>query len=598
MKNPSTARRVAPGSVRSSPTSGHAAQFSLPAPLAATVAVIAAVLVYLPALRNGFIWDDPLVLEQLRAFRSFGDFLVMPPAIPRFYYRPLIFVSYLIDRALGGETPFWFHVSVIAFHALNCLLVFRLAERLFPGDRSTSTAAAVLFAVFPTHVESVAWIAGRSDVIVCTFLLLTVLLFMRREVAWTAWLGSMTFFLALLSKEMAVAGGLIVPLLDRLSTQRLYWQRYLSLFVACIVYFALRQYSGGALVGGGAMQTAPAQLTLDILGALGFYTIRSVAPVGLSAYIPTVPDATSFVVTGLLLPLATVALLYVAWRQQRWGLAYLMLWFLLMLAPSLTVIVRRSASAPVADRYLYVPSVASSMLAAWAIVHMARRWRLPTTVPLGVIAMLSIVLGIETATYARVWTDNFTFWSDVATKIPQSALAQRQLALGLLDRGQLDDAERTLQRVLTLPSDEEGRVMAYSNLGLIYRRQSRFADAVHAFESALQIAPHPALYHNLGMTLMAKAEQAQRQGTTATVAGDVQQARTAFEAALTLKDVPGGQTFLQQWDPAKTHSLLGQVLFSLGDRVAAREHLETALRLQPTGPIADATRRYLQQAHL
>ena len=100
--------------------------------------------------------------------------------------------------------------------------------------------------------------------------------------------------------------------------------------------------------------------------------------------------------------------------------------------------------------------------------------------------------------------------------------------------------------------------------------------------------------HNLGMTLMAKVEQGQRQGETASLPDDVRRARAALETALTLQDQPGGQSFLQDWDPAKTHALLGQVLNSLGDRAGAREQLQIALRLQPTGPVADVTRRYLQ----
>jgi Flp pilus assembly protein TadD len=137
--------------------------------------------------------------------------------------------------------------------------------------------------------------------------------------------------------------------------------------------------------------------------------------------------------------------------------------------------------------------------------------------------------------------------------------------------------------------------MANSNQGVVYRRTGRVDDAIGAFQSALQITRHPALYHNLGMSLMAKVERDQRQGANVQLAEDMRGARSALETALTLEDVPGGQSFLQDWDPAKTHALLGQVLNSLGDRAGAREHLETALRLQPTGPVADVTRRYLER---
>jgi protein O-mannosyl-transferase len=586
-------RRVAPPP--RNPATIHNPRLPATAPIAAAVAVVIAVLIYLPALDNGFIWDDPLVLQQLRAIRAWGDLVVMPPQIPRYYYRPVIFVSYLTDRALGGETPFWFHLSVIAFHALNCLLVFRLAAQLFAGDLAVAAASAVLFAVFPTHVESVAWMAGRSDVIVCTFLLLTVLLCIRRDVSWSAWIAGVTFFLALLSKEMAISGLLLVPALDWLSARRLYWRRYAPLLVAAVAYFALRRASVGALIGGTPVHSVPAQLALDLLHAIGFYVVRSLAPVGLSPYIPTVPDATLYLAAGVLLPLAGAALLYRAWPQARWPLAFLLLWFALTLAPSLTVIIRHSASAPVADRYLYVPSVASCMLVGWAIFSVTRRQRLSPRWPLGIVATLCVVLGISAASYARVWRDNFTFWSDVAAKVPRNALAQRELASALLARGQADDAERTLQQALALPSEAEGRVMAHNNLGNIYRRKGRFGDAADAFESALRITRHPSIYHNLGMTLMAKAEQDQRQGDSAAVLNDVHRARSAFETALALEDAPAGQTFLDQWDPAKTHALLGQVLISLNDRAGAREHLQAALRLQPTGPVADVTRRQLEK---
>src|SRR5512140_261458 len=195
--------------------------------LVAALPVLAAIAVYLPALRNGFIWDDPTVLVQLRAIRSFGDLLVLPPIIPRFYYRPFIFVTYLIDRAFAGETPFWFHASVIAWHALTTLLVSLLARRLFPTDWLIATGGALLFAVFPTHVESVAWMAGRSDVVVGALVLLTTLLYLDRAHPWSAWLGGGTYFAAMLSKEMAIACVLFVPVLDLLATRRLYWMRYL-----------------------------------------------------------------------------------------------------------------------------------------------------------------------------------------------------------------------------------------------------------------------------------------------------------------------------------------------------------------------------------
>jgi hypothetical protein len=562
---------------------------------AAAVPVLAALAVYLPALHNGFIWDDPLVLQQLRAIQSLHNLLIPPPIIPKFYFRPVVFVSYLIDRAIGGEMPFWFHVSVIAVHALNTLLVYTLARRLFPDEWLIPSGGALLFAVLPSHVESVAWMAGRSDVIVCAFMLVTVLLFLQHERRWPAWLGGATFFLALLSKEMAIACVLLVPVLDLLSQRRLLWARYLPLLVASGAYFVLRDRALGAFVGGIPTAESPVQLGLSLLRAFGFYVVRAIVPAPLCAYIPEVPGGSGYLIAGLVVPLLAFGLIGAAWRRSRWQVAFLVVWFFLTLAPSLTVIVRRSASAVVADRYLYVPSIASCLLVAWALVRGAERWRLAPRWVAAALAALSAGFALEALAYNRIWKDNLTFWSDVAAKVPDYTMPHRELAGALVERGRLPEAERELREALAGTSDLEGRAMTYNNLGNLYRRLQRYDDAQGAFEAGLRIAPHPTLYHNLGMVLMARAQQAQAQGNQAAVIHALADARTAFEQALQLGSMPGAaQTFLE-WDGAKTHALLGQVLFSMGDRAGAREHLETSLRIQPSGPAAHVTRRYLQQ---
>jgi len=558
---------------------------------AALLTVALGIVVYIPALSNGFVWDDPLVLVQLRAMHGLGDLIVMPPQIPRFYYRPLIFVSYLVDRALGGETPFWFHGSVVAVHSLNCLLVFHLAKKLFRADVAVATISGALFAVLPTHVESVAWMAGRSDVVVCTFLLSTALLAMKRDVPWSGWLAGLTLFLALLSKELAVAGLLLIPALDWLDARQLYWNRYVPLVLATMIYLVLRHGSVGSVVGGVAADASVAALLINLSRAMGFYLVLSIVPFGVSPLIAALPTTALYPIAALAIAVACGAALYRYWPQSRWPFAFLATWFVVTLAPSLAVILRTSVSAPLADRYLYVPSVATCVLVAAGITFAGRRWRLAMPIYVAVVLPLILGLGIATAMSTHVWADNLSFWSKAALDNPQNAMAARELGTALLANGRLDDAERFFKTALALSSSDTERAQTYNQLGLVYRRREQFNDAATAFQSGLAIASHPMLFHNLGLTLMAKAELDQRRGDKAAVAVDVRQARDALESAL---KTPAGQNTLE-WDPAKTHALLGQVLIALNERSAAREHLETALRLQPTGPAADVTRSQLRQ---
>jgi len=322
--------------------------------------------------------------------------------------------------------------------------------------------------------------------------------------------------------------------------------------------------------------------------------VQTVAPLRLCAYLPDVPGGPGYLAAGLALILGGLGLTLFGWRRA-WQVAFLTVWFFATLAPSLTVIIRRSASAVVADRYLYVPSVAACVLLAWALLRLGDRLRLKPGWALGAIATLSAACAAQVLSYNRVWADDLSFWTDVAVKVPGYTVPHRELANALLARGRLAEAERELQQGLLGTSGPEDRAMTYNNLGNLYRRLKRYDEAQGAFEAALKIAPHPTLYHNLGMALMARVELESTQGDQTAVQRDIVRARDSFERALSLGRAPGAaQTFLA-WDGAKTHALLGQVLYYMGDHAGAREHLETSLRLQPTGPTADLTRRFLQR---
>ncbi len=560
------------------------------------LAVLLAFVSYLPALSNGFVWDDPLVLRQLRAFDGLSDLLVMPPEVPRYYYRPVVFATYLLDRLIAGEVPFWFHLSVVLVHCLNTWLVFRLALLLFNGSILSAVTGAALFAVLPVHAESVAWMAGRSDVIACAFLLLTALCFAQDRGGWRIWGGGLCFFLALLAKESAIAGLALVPAFDWLRRQRLRPVRYVPLALATLVYFALRVGNSGTLALGTSAALPLDEALIRILGAVGYYALRSVAPVGVMPLMPEVPVDVGHLAAGAAALAGTLVVAYRRWPRFGSPVGYLLAWYWLTLAPSLVVILRVSASTPIADRYLYVPSVAVCLLLASILAGLVQRKRVAAVWAYSMAGVVVLLLALNTAASASLWRDNYTFWAAVARQNPTNAMAQRELGAALLLRGDLAGAEAALSAALRLPSDQFGEATAYSSIALIYRRQERFDDAIAALNSALRVTRHPVVYHNLGMTLMVQAESMQKRGDTAGLAEVVRRARDAFEAALATREAARGSSALEQWEPAKTHALLGQVLLSLNDRRGAIEQFEASLRVQPTGQTADVTRRQLARA--
>jgi hypothetical protein len=566
--------------------------------LGAAGCAIAALATYWPSLAMGFVWDDANALRQSQTIRSLYDVVVPPPGIPRFYYRPVVFLSYIADAQVIGPQPYWFHVSSIAFHLLNTLLVLVLGRRWFRDD-VVAAGGALLFAVFPTHVESVVWMSGRPDLLMTTFLLLAVLLHLGSWRGGT-WLGAGALLLALLSKETAVVGVLLLPLLDWAEGRRLQVARMIPAAAATLVYFVLRRVGVGTFLGGLPQEESAFSMGLDLFRALGFYVVQSLVPWSLSPFYASVPQSGIYLVLGLVLPFIVIFAAWVAARRDtpasaRTVLVCLIAWFVLTLAPSLFVIVRRSALNLLADRYLYTPSVASCLALAWFIIALARRIGAQPGGAAAAICIVALFFGAQARAYIPVWADDVSLWRAAAATELGAALPQRELATALMVTNQLDEAEKAFKAALELTSDPEGKVMLYSNLGNLYRRKSQYARAVDSFQKGIAIMPHPALLHNLGMTEIALASRADIAGEKDLAATHALNARDAFQHALKIGQTPGADHAFFQWEPAKTHALLGQVLFSLGDRTGARRHLETSLQLEPQGPIADVTRQYMQK---
>jgi tetratricopeptide (TPR) repeat protein len=206
---------------------------------------------------------------------------------------------------------------------------------------------------------------------------------------------------------------------------------------------------------------------------------------------------------------------------------------------------------------------------------------------------IALVCASITWNYSAVWADEFAFWGRVVKTVPESPLAQAQFGSALMDRGDFDGAERALIFAARHSLGAEYKAIAYNNLSLIYRRKGKLDESEQVLMQALEIAPHPGLYHSLGMTYAAKAQADQARGDPDAVKQDLESAHLAFETALSV-GASSDIGVLRQWEPAKTHGMLGQVLLALGDQAAARAHFEAALRLDPYGPTAAVTRRLLE----
>ncbi|MBI5441703.1 MAG: hypothetical protein HY900_10910 [Deltaproteobacteria bacterium] len=376
-----------------------------------------------PALTGTFVWDDAGVQQfQLPAFQSFRDAFVRTSdvfSLSKLYYRPLVWLSYMFDRAVsGGNTSSTVaHGTNLLLHMLATALVFLLGRRLFSGKSGpwAAPAAALLFAAHPIHAESICSVAGRTDILATVCVLGAVLLSLEwreardRAVLWGL-ASAGCLFLGLLAKEVAVAGLVLIPLSLWFSEPPAPGRRGpearvvfgVLLLAAVGAYTALR---GAAGVGAGTNLDGVRESPFFLIPVFAHYVRKVVLPWPQHHFVASLPKLWTNAVA--LTAFLAVALLASKRSQglRRTGLLAAG-WFGVSLLPALAVSFDRTV-APVAERYLYLPSVGFCLLAgAWAFGEL--RIRRPAALLFGVFLVAYAGSSVERT---LVWRDETSLWS-------------------------------------------------------------------------------------------------------------------------------------------------------------------------------------------
>ncbi|MFN7975649.1 MAG: tetratricopeptide repeat protein [Acidobacteriota bacterium] len=365
---------------------------------------VASIAPFAPAIRGDFVWDDrPLILDSqatasVRPISRFfaRDFWAEGGA-PRQsgYYRPLTLLSFAVERRLFGAMPLPFHVTNLLLHACSTLLGYTLLRRLGAAVQA-ALIAAFLFAVHPVHVESVAWISGRTDLLASTLAIAALLCAASPRFAIAFALAPVLFFASLLSKESCA----LLPLLaltHRAFRPRL--ARASALFAAAIPYALLRL----AALPLPALHGAPFLSRAALAGKLvAVYLGKLVAPSSLPLDLSVATPGALRILWAGVIPALLAAAIAAAWCQSQAA----PLLFLLPLVPTLGLVPISDTSA---IRFLYLPALGFAGIAAELFSRVPRR--------AGAIAVVAIVaaLGVLSAMRTRDFrTDETLFRAERA----------------------------------------------------------------------------------------------------------------------------------------------------------------------------------------
>jgi len=422
-------------------------------------------------------------------------------------YHPVTLVSHMLDCELFGMKPAGHHLVSLAWHVASTLLIFHLLRRTTARLWPSAFAAAV-FALHPLHVESVAWIAERKDVLSTFFWIATTLAYVR----WTERPGTSRYLLAaglfvvgLLAKPMLVTLPFTLLLLDVWPLRRLE-KGFGRLVLEKLPLFLLSAILSGVTY---LAQRAEGATVLGERHSLGFrlanaavscatYVWKTIWPTGL--YPQYVYAEEGHPEWKVALSVAVVAVLSVAlllpYRKRPW-LAVGWLWFLGTLVPVIGIV--QVGEQAMADRFTYVPMIGLAIAASFGAAEMAGR---SETARKGAIALASLCLVAWSALSFRqiaYWKDDRTLFGHVVEVAPTHHVARGALGNAAFKENRFEDAIREYTEARRL---NPGYAQWAANLGVVLDRVGRKEEARKQFEAALAIDPHHAeAHHSLGLLL-------------------------------------------------------------------------------------------------
>jgi tetratricopeptide (TPR) repeat protein len=589
---------------------------------------------YLSCLHNDFVmWDDNRYVYENTHLHPL-DAAFFKWAFLDFYrsnWHPLTWVSHALDYAAWGLNPLGHHLTNNILHALNTFFVVILVIKLLEAWRSSrqqdpsgadnpllypsqnvsyiiiAAMTGLLFGIHPLHVESVAWVSERKDLLCAMFFLLSTL-------AYTKYVSSggglrnrcyilvlFLFALALMSKPMAVSLPVVFLILDfhpfnRIRSIKTFLSAFLeklpliALSLASAVLTMLAQKAGGAIQ---SLEVIPlSSRALVAAESLLSYLWKMLWPLHLVPYYPY-PKTIAFFSAEYLLSIIlvcgiTAACIIMAKKQKVW----LAVWgyYVVTLLPVIGIV--QVGDQAMADRYTYLPSLGPFILiglfGAWLWKRSSPYGRAGAGMVIAIAILVLVSLSYLTLKQIAVWKDSLTLWTYVTEKEPEGAVAHYNLGIVYRHMNMRDKAvEQFLAAIRLWPNYAD----AHTNLGLTYQSLNMPGRAEEEFLIATGLKPDSVEAHsNLGILYQAfnLPDKAEAEFTTAVkMKPDSAEAHFNLGVFYQIRNMPdkSEEEFMSavrlKPDFAEAHFRLGMVFYKRGQMEKARGELTRVLELKP-----------------
>jgi tetratricopeptide (TPR) repeat protein len=472
-------------------------------------------------------------------------------------WHPLTWLSHMADCELYGLDPAGHHLTNIFLHIVNSILLFFLLDGI-TGMVWPSAFVAALFALHPLHVESVAWISERKDLLSALFWMLSLLAYARyvKRPAWKRYaLVLLLFTLGLMTKPMLVTLPFVLLLLDywpldrtRLSPRssaekerlqggtasnglcfrRLAWEK-IPFFVVAAVSSIITFYAQNK--GGAVSQLSGIPLRIRVLNALVSYAAymkKMVWPGRLSVIYPldlTMPVWRAVAAAAFL---AGISFFVFRWGRRHQYVAVGWLWYLCTLVPVIGIV--QVGVQSMADRYTYIPLIGLFIIVAWGLndIFNARQSGRIAAAALSVTVL--VALALCTRVQLNYWKNSMELFTNATKVTSGNFVAENLLGVALAGEGRIEEAIDHFRTSIVIEPDY---AEAYYDMGNALKSKGMAEEAIKYYREAIRIKPdYTEAHNNLGTALFN--------------AGRIEEAASHFSAVLAIKpDDPNARVNLQ-----------------------------------------------------
>ena len=547
------------------------AQFVLRlATAAALVAITFAV--FGQTLGHEFVnYDDPAYVSENENIHSGLNWHSVVWAFTHVHsqnWHPFTTMSHMLDCQLFGVKPGPHHFVNVLLHSAAAVFLFLVLEQMTAALWRSAVVAAI-FAIHPLHVESVAWVSERKDVLSGLFFMLTLLAYFyytRKPNIWRYVTMSILFACGLMSKPMLVTLPIILLLLDYWPLKRFEQSNALELVLEKIPLGVLSIASAVVtlVVQNGGIGLVPLDVLplswrfTNALSACLIYIWQMIWPANLAVGYSHPGRLPIWEVAGSAALLIAISLCIFAGRKRSPYLIVGWAWYLIMLLPVIGLVQVGGQSH--ADRYTYLPQIGLYIAVTWGVVDLSRWRRYPSPMLGAAAAIIIIALSLRAATQVWYWHDGERLWKHALAVTTQNDVAHLGLGGFLVKQKRLDEAIAELRTVVARhPNDLDARLKLASALS---EKKGRMNDAIAEYEAAARIGPNPDVETTLANLLL---EQ-----------GRIEEAIQHYWSVV-------------QMDPssALAHYNLAVGLHRQGHLTEAIVHYKAALKIDPNYPDAD-----------